>query len=658
VCGIAGVFDYRERRTIPLDRDAAIAMVDVLVHRGPDDGGVWAEPGVVLGHRRLSILDVSADGHQPFVDPASGCVLVYNGEIYNYRELRSELIGCGHHFRSQSDTEVILRGYLEWGRSLVTRLNGMFAWALYDPRESLLWMVRDGIGIKPLFVHDDGQRVWFGSEIKAILSVRPELAKPDPVGLSRFLAFGYASSPYTGFQRIGQLCPGEEWIVRRGKAMERSRWFRLPYPPSRPKLGMDEAVEQLDQSLERATARQMVSDVPVGAMLSGGLDSSAIVRSLSQQTPGLQTFSAGFTESSFDERSFARRVASRYGTSHHEVTIEDDAWQILGHIVSHAEEPLADNSAIPLYYLSRFMRQSVTVALNGDGADELLGGYDTYRASQLAAWMRLSPQWARASVLPRLLQLLPNSVAKYNTKMLLTRFLMGSLYPAPRDHTLWRSMVPPELQKQLLLPEAMEAMRDPWNDYASALDDAPDWLGPLDRQLHMDLRFHLPNGLLVKTDRMSMAHGLEVRVPWLDNEVVAACLGLPSNLKRIGRNGKRILKHMLSQDLPRDITHRRKAGFLAPIESWMQGRWQALIRSQLTESFALDIGFLRWPTLKQMLAEHESRRIDHAYALYTLLILSLWYDRWIRRSQALTMTRPNQATPTRIDLWSSTPNLS
>jgi len=650
MCGIAGLFDYTNRNPIPLDRDRALAMIDTLIHRGPDDGGVWMAPGIMLGHRRLSILDTSQDGHQPMFDAKSGCGIVYNGEVYNHRELREELRSLGHCFSSATDTEVILRGYVEWGMDLVHRLNGMFAWAIYDPREQSLWMVRDGVGIKPLFVHDDGSRVWFASEIKALLKVLPNLAQVDREGIGRFLAFGYTPSPRTGFQGISQLRPGESWLVKRGLPIDCSTWFRMPYPQSQSHCTMTDAVDRLESALDASVAQQLVSDVPVGAMLSGGLDSSAIVRSMRRKgAEQIETFSAGFAETSFDERGYARQVASRYATQHQEVTLASDSHAWIYQLVSHAEEPLADNSAIPLYLLSEFMRKSVTVALNGDGADELLAGYDTYRASQLAPYYRRCPRWLRDNVLKPVVQFLPNSIAKYNTKMLLGRFFSGAEHAAPRDHTMWRSMISLELQTHLFRSEFLKQIGDPWLEYAAVLDHAPDHLTPLEQQLHMDFCFHLPNGLLVKSDRMSMAHGLEVRVPWLDAKTIEACLSIPSSLKRRGKNGKRVLKEMLSQDLPRELTHRRKAGFLVPLESWLQDSWQPLLRLHLTEQFAEETAFFHWPVLSRMMDEQRSGKADHAYALFTLLILSVWWETWISGKRKPIFNRPAAAKATSWD---------
>lgn len=650
MCGIVGALDYTGRNPIPLSRAQAMATVNSLTHRGPDDGGLVISPGIMLGHRRLAILDVSQDGHQPMIDPKTGCALVYNGEIYNFRELRQELIQVGHTFRSMTDTEVLLQGYVQWGHSVVSRLNGMFAFAIYDPRDCSLWMARDGIGIKPLFVHDDGERCWFASEIKALLTALPTLARMDRQGINRFLAFGYTPAPWTGFQQIVQVEPGESWTVRRGHSITKKKWYRLPYPERAGDCNLDEATDRLGNALDNAVQRQLVSDVPVGAMLSGGLDSSAIVRSMHRRGSNrIDSFSAGFEESSFDERPYASQVADRYQTNHCELNLLPDAQSALHLLVSHAEEPLADNSALPLYCISELTRKSVTVALSGDGADELLAGYDTYRASQLAPYYRCIPKWIRKRIMLPAMNLIPNSTAKYSSKMMLGRFLEFAGNEAPRDHALWRSMVAPQLRTQLLRRPLLHEADDPWSDYTDILQESPDWLSPLEQQLHMDLRFHLPNGLLVKTDRMSMAHGLEVRVPWLDQEVISACLALPTVWKRKGKNGKRVLKQLLSNDLPKPLIHRRKSGFVIPLEAWMRNAWQPLLRTHLTERFAEETDLLNWPVLSKMMDDQRDGRADHAYALYTLLILSIWWQTWITGRTPPICMHPSDARPTSFD---------
>jgi asparagine synthase (glutamine-hydrolysing) len=648
MCGIAGVFDYRSNDPIPLSEAKAVAMVDTLIHRGPDDGGLWIAPGIMLGHRRLSILDVSSDGHQPMFDVTTGCAIAYNGEIYNFRQLRDELRAIGVRFHSNTDTEVLLQGYVHWGHEIASRLRGMFAFAIYDPRIKGIWLVRDGIGIKPLFVHDDGQRVWFASEIKAILSALPHLAKLDRQGISRFLAFGYTPAPWTGFEAIQQIKPGEWLLANRGGAVARSKWYRFPYP-DRPCLqNMDDAANGLDHAIGASVARHLVSDVPIGAMLSGGLDSSMIVRCMTQtKTNRVETFSAGFDEVSFDERAFARQVADRYGTQHQEVTLDAETRFALQSLVCHAEEPLADNSAIPLFRLSEFTRRSVTVALSGDGADELLAGYDTYRASQMAPWYRAIPRWFREGAIEPSIRSLPDSVSKYNSKMMLERFVSAAAYPAPLDHAMWRAMVSRGLRKELFLSSFLEEAGEPWKDYTSVLDDAPDWLSPLEQQLHMDLRFHLPNGLLVKSDRMSMAHGLEVRVPFLDHDVIACCLQIPPGLKRRGKDGKRVLKTILAKDLPRSITHRKKAGFVSPLEAWMRDAWQPFLRIHITEQFANESNLFHWSVLSRMMDEQKQGK-DHAYALYTILVLSLWWQTWIAGKLDKTICRPRSWHPTQV----------
>lgn len=644
MCGLAGLFCYRGDRALP-DETVGRSMTAALDHRGPDDGGLLMAPGVMLGHRRLSILDLSDSGRQPMGDESQQCWLVYNGEIYNFPELRRELEGCGRRFHSLTDTEVLLHGYLEWGPDVVHRLNGMFAFALWDRRSETLWLARDPIGIKPLFYHDDGRVLRFGSEIKAILADPAITPKPDGPGTDLFLTYGYTPAPWTGFEGIRQLAAGESLLVRRDESPQPRRWHRLPYPDGPGAWSGQESAERLGAAIDAAVRRQMVSDVPLGALLSGGLDSSAVVRGMARSRPEeIQTFTIGFDDPSHDESPYAAEVARLFNTKHHVRTVAADAADILLSVVSHAEEPFADNSAIPFYLLSESVRRGVTVALSGDGADELLAGYDTYRASQLAPWFRRIPAPIRHGVIRPLVRRLATSDRKYGWSMLLKRFIAGADLPFPRDHCSWRRYLSADLRTQLLTPEFLSnACEDPLAPYANALDDAPDWLTPLERQLHLDLRFHLPNDMLVKVDRMSMAHALEVRVPLLDLEIVETCLAIPPRHKRRGKHGKLVLKNLLSPELPRHLVQRRKSGFLVPLERWLRNEWQPLLRSVLTEEFAAQTGMFRWTALQRLLQDVSAGRFDHAYTVYALLVHGLWWKMWISRELPRRVNSPPAA---------------
>ncbi len=469
MCGIAGIFSYDRPSASALDADAGLRMVDALTHRGPDDGGLLIAPEILLGHRRLSILDLSDAGHQPMSDETEHCWIVYNGEIYNFPALRRELEGEGHSFCSGTDTEVILRGYLQWGHDVVHRLNGMFAFAIWDRRDSSLWLVRDPVGIKPLFFKDDGRQLWFGSEIKAILADSSVPREPDWAGLDAFLTFGYTPAPATGFAGIAQLQPGESLLARDG-LVTKTKWTSLPYGETTTKWSAEECAQRLGVAIDSSVRRQMISDVPLGALLSGGLDSSAVVRSMRRsEAASIETFTIGFGQSSFDESPYAAQVAEIYAATHHADQVHAEVIGLLGTIVSHAEEPFADNSMIPFYLLSQQVRQHVVVALSGDGADELMGGYDTYRASQLAPYYRMIPGFLRRRVVAPLVHRLPASTQKYGLPSLLRRFVAAADQPSPRDHCSWRRYVSADLRERLYSDKFKQiANADPIGQYASA----------------------------------------------------------------------------------------------------------------------------------------------------------------------------------------------
>ena len=654
MCGLAGIYRYGEGSAEALDANMGQRMVDAISHRGPDDGGLLVADRILLGHRRLSIVDLSDAGHQPMADEHQQCWLVYNGEIYNFRELRGELEKAGHRFRSGTDTEVLLRGYLQWGRGVVERLDGMFAFALWDRRDESLWLVRDHAGIKPLFFRDDGSRLWFGSEIKAILADPAVPRRPDLPGLDAFLTFGYTPAPATGFEGIGQLMPGEWLLAGQGRVV-RQKWYELPYPERPTGWDQQECRERLAAALDGAVRRQMTSDVPLGALLSGGLDSSAIVRSMTHLGTSVpETFTIGFEDAAFDESPVAAQVAARYGTKHHRRDVHAGAASLLKTVVSHAEQPLADNSMLPFFLLAEFTRSRVKVALSGDGADELLAGYDTYRASQWAPYYRMLPSGVRRGLLRPLVHRLPVSQKKYGLTNVLRRFVDAADQPPLRAHSSWRRIVSADLRDQLYTPQWLRQIdTDPIGQYAASGEDGPEWLTPLQRQMQADLRFHLPGDMLVKVDRMSMAHALEVRVPFLAPEVIRTCLAMPPRTLRRGNRGKQPLRELLRRDLSAEVVDRKKAGFVVPLERWLRRQWQPLMRQVWSPELAGQIGGLRWRTLERMLAEQAAGRADHAYPLFALLVLGLWWKIWISGDEPSEQQRPSVA-PTRVMFLSLT----
>ncbi len=605
-------------------------MIDRITHRGPDGQGLLVDHPIYLGHCRLAIIDPTPEGHQPMGDSSGRYWISYNGEIYNYRELRRELEQLGSVFRSHSDTEVLLHAYRVWGRDLLDRLDGMFAFAIWDRKAKSLWLARDPVGIKPLFYASMKDRFLFASEIKAILaaSVEPDA---DRDALGTFLAFGYVAAPATGFQNVRQLLPGHEMTLAADSPNPTiRRWFRWPYPSNPTRWSRWESAERLRDSIYRSVDMQLRSDVPLGAFLSGGLDSSSIVACMaSKDTTEIHTFSVAMDSGSFDESEPARTVAEMLGTRHHAPTIDASNFDVLMDVVRHAEDPIADNSLLPFWLLSKTTREHVSVALSGDGADELLGGYATYRATELAKLYRRLPEWIRVGWIKRLTSSLPVSEEKYDWSMFARRFTRAADQPWPLDHASWRLMLDADYCRYLRSDDWSSSLARSLEAYADPLKDVPPWLDFTERMLMMDLAFHLPNDMLVKVDRMSMAHALEVRVPFLGRNVLETALAIPSQWKRGRGKSKQVLRDAMRSKLPISIVHRKKEGFVIPIERWLRGPWREKIESFLTRDFCEQTGMLHYEGVQRIMDEHASRRADHAYPLFTLLVLSLWWSEWI-----------------------------
>lgn len=634
MCGIAGIYNYKQGE--PVSQSLLQKMTNSLFHRGPDAGGLHIDGAVGLGHRRLSILDLSERGRQPMPDASRKFWISYNGEVYNFPEIRDELISKGHSFVSDSDTEVLLTAFIEWGIDALTKLNGMFAFAIWDVQQQQLTLARDPIGIKPLFFLDDGTTLRFGSEIKAILADETIPRKPDLTAIDAFFSFGYIPAPMTGFDGIQQLMPGEVLIVNKNK-VEQKRFAHLPYPDSPPEQSWEKSVSEMKESLFESVKRQMVSDVPIGAFLSGGVDSSAVVwamRNCSERKP--RSFCIGFNEKSFDETPYAQEVAETLGADFLAKSLTPHVEEMLPKLVTHADSPLADASALPVFMLSEMTREHVTVSLSGDGADELLAGYATYQATNLARKYRMLPKWMRGGIIQPLVNLLPPSDKKYSTSMFAKRFVAAAHHPFPHDHCRWRQMFSNHDKAELYSPEMQQATKNnnPFERYAETLDDAPEWLSPLEKMLHIDTRFHLTNDMLVKVDRMSMAHSLEVRVPLLDLEFVKNCLVTPPAHKHQGKKGKLALKSCLEEALPRSIIERKKAGFVIPLEAWFRGPLLPMLRDIVSPEFLKETGLFNVQQVEKMINDHVACRKDYAYQLYCLLIFGMWWRIWISRSIA------------------------
>ena len=563
MCGIVGYFDYGDSG-YELPGHTFDEMIDLLAHRGPDGRGRVQLPGVGLGHRRLAILDTTDRAAQPMAAPFCDVHLTYNGEIYNFRELREELEALGHVFQTTSDTEVLLHSYLEWDTGCVARLTGIFAFGLYDGRKKRLWLVRDHIGVKPLFYADNGRRVLFASETPALLAAPDVGDELDAEGIDAYFTFSYCPAPLTGYRDIRQLQPGSQLLVENGRVTE-SRYWDLPLPPE--KLTDDEPalIEQFDELLTRAVKRQMVSDVPLGAFLSSGTDSFGIVRAMESVSPGrTRAFSVGFADPRFDELPYSRMAAEALGVSLETETVGVDVGELTERVRPFSRDPSADSSSLPTYLLCQMARKHVTVALSGDGADEMLGGYATYRAAATARKYRRLPRWLRSCVIEPIARRLPDVGGKYSLRDQVNRLVHGAAAGPDRDHAAWRVIFTPELKDLVYTDDFRAATRsfDPLDRYAGCVRRAREaGCEDLDALLYADQVFYLPNDMLAKVDRMSMAHSLEVRVPFLDVDLVEFCWRLPTAMKLSGKIGKWILRRAIADRYPDELSRRPKSGF-------------------------------------------------------------------------------------------------
>src|SRR5947209_8343988 len=541
-------------------------MCAAMVHRGPDDEGSVQLDGVTLGMRRLSIIDIEG-GHQPIHNEDSTVWVVQNGEIYNHLELRAQLVSAGHVFVTQSDTEVLVHGYEEWGEGMVERLNGMFAFAILDRRRRRLLLARDRIGIKPLHYAVDGKRLVFASELKALLR-DPALRRDiDPVALDEYLALEFVPSPRSIVRGISKLPPAHtlEWYL--GSGMHRLHRYWSPTlsddsAGSRPG-DVDERAEELCAVMCESVRKELISDVPLGVFLSGGIDSSAVAAMMAQLGSDVKSFSVGFAERSFDESRYARQVARHLGTDHHELTLEPAMLlDLIPQLPTLLDEPLGDASIIPTYLLSAFTRRHVKVALGGDGGDELFAGYPTVQAHRLATYYMKAPSLVRRGLGEPGVRRLPVSRTNLSFDFRAKRFVAGAAYPVAVRHQRWMGSFAPEERAALLLYGA---------EHAGAADGAGEG-DELNQVLRLDMHGYLENDILVKLDRASMMASLEARVPMLNNDFVAYATALPLSMKLRGMKSKFLLKRALRGVLPDSILDRPKKGFGVPVAEWFRGR--------------------------------------------------------------------------------------
>jgi len=605
MCGIAG-FTHRSE---PWPEGVLRHAVESIRHRGPDQNGVYESECVSLGVVRLKIIDL-AGGDQPIYSDDGGTIIAFNGEIYNFRELREELEDLGRRFHTQSDTEVVLQAFLEWDVECFARLRGMFAVALWQEGARRLVLARDRMGIKPLYVYRRGEELHFGSELKALLAHPAVRRRVDPAGLELFLRHNYISTRRTLIDGVEKLRPGTwlQWCD--GTVREGAYWELKVEPRAR---GLAEAKEELDSLLRASVREHLVSDVPLGVWLSGGLDSSTITHYAAQEFGGrLKTFSVSFRGRSFDETPYFREVAAQYGTEHEEFDLqpEEGLAGVVEKLAHHSDEPTADAGALPVWYLSQMCRRRVTVALSGEGADELFGGYITYLADAYAEW---APRGA-GGLVRAAARLLPVGDEKVGLEYKLRRFGEGLPLPAIERHLFWNGAFGTEALRRVL-PDAGELTRE-W-----PLDRARDFL-------ELDQLAYLPDDILNKCDRMSMAHSLEVRPAFLDHRIVEFANSLPLDLKIRGRGLKFLLRELMRDKLPAAVTGRAKQGFDIPAHHWFRTVLKPMLLDLVNERETRRHGLLRWEGVDALMREHFERRANHGYALWGLLMLSLWIREW------------------------------
>jgi len=625
MCGIAGIVQTRPDGAV--DEATVHRMCEAIVHRGPDDEGIFVKAGVGLGMRRLSIIDL-AGGHQPVFNEDKTVWIVFNGEIYNFPELRAELEKCGHRFYTNTDTEVIVHLYEDLGADCVKKLRGMFAFALYDERRGKLLMARDRFGKKPLHYALAGGRLLFGSEIKSILAVAPELASVNNEALLQYMYYGYIPDPITSFLAIQKLPPGYLLEFQAGQIRVRQYWDLPEYSTHQPR-SEEECLEELEWRLAEAVKVRLISDVPLGALLSGGTDSSTVVALMARaSSKPVKTFSIGFSHDDFNEAHYARMVAKHFGTEHHELVLEPDVLETIETLTSSLEEPFGDSSMLPTYYVSCMARKHVTVALSGDGGDEIFAGYDRYAINLRRKAFERIPGWARRLYRDRIYPHVPQNMRgrkfSYNVSLPWRERYIDSISFLPSF----------ERDMPLLSSEFRETLRtedNPENVMYRYFDEAPA-KDPISQMLYVDTKTYMVADILTKVDRMSMATSLEVRVPLLDHSFVEWVTGLPVEWKLRGGQQKYILRKLAERvGVPREAIYRPKQGFAMPLVHWIRNELKDLIMTVLLEPRTLQRGYFNPESVRRLLDEHFRRRRDYSHEIWRLLIFELWHRNFLER---------------------------
>jgi asparagine synthase (glutamine-hydrolysing) len=626
MCGICGIVTFSPDR--PVNNTVLEIMNNTLQHRGPDDEGYYidADQGVGLAMRRLSIIDLNT-GQQPIPNEDKSIWIVFNGEIYNHLEVRRRLEQKGHIFSTRSDTEAILHAYEEYGVDCVVHLNGMFAFAIWDSQRKRLFIARDRIGIKPLYYYYTSSGLLFASELKAILAHPGVPREIDFIALDQFLTLEYIPSPHSIFKGIHKLPAGHRLILECESEPHVEQYWNVTFKPTN--QSEDESIEELTELIRDAVKIRLMSEVPLGAFLSGGIDSSTVVAFMSELTDiPVKTFSIGFGDPTYNELPYARLVADAFHTQHHEEYLQPDISEMVMRLVSHFDEPFGDFSIFPTYLVSEMARQHVTVALSGDGGDEIFAGYETYLAQGIdSRWYSRLPRWLRQHALPRMSDLIPPQPAKKGLINKSKRFIEGGALPETWQHTRWMMFINQQDKSMLYHPDMQATL----NGYSSSslIEEYFQQANQTDRlaqQQYVDVKTYLVDDILVKVDRMSMATSLEARVPLLDYRIVELALNLPPHLKLKGQETKVILRRIMDKRLPKEVLNKGKEGFSIPMKHWLQGELRPLMSDLLAPNTVRRRGYFNPDAVAQWQAEHISGRGNHSHRLWALMVFELWHQ--------------------------------
>lgn len=626
MCGIVGIANSNSQS---VNREILERMNRCIEHRGPDDDGFYVNESVGLAMRRLSIIDV-AHGRQPMHTQDRSKWIVFNGEIYNFQELRRDLEAEGDRFYTNSDTEVIVHLYERYGADCVRYLRGMFAFAIWDERDKSLFIARDRIGKKPLlYSHQPDGTFVFGSEFRSLLAHPAVSREVDAEAIDAYLSFLCVPAPLTAFRQIRKLEPGH-WLRWKAGEIETRRYWSPDFS-AKIKISEAEAIEETTRLLREAVRLRMISEVPLGAFLSGGVDSSTVVALMAEACAApVKTFSIGFEEQDFSELKYARRVAEAVGAEYHEFIVKPDALEVLPTLVEHYGEPYADSSAIPTYYVARETRKFVTVALNGDGGDESFAGYERYAAMRIAEMYNRVPAALRKAFVEAPVNLIPTSEIRRSRVRDVKRFLQAAALPKTERYFRWMSVFNRDAKRELYTPEFARKVES--QNASAHLDKwfaGANGAGILDTTLLTDQMTYLPNDLLVKVDIASMAVSLEARSPFLDHKVIEFAASLPENLKMRRFETKSLLKKVAARLVPREVIYRRKMGFGVPVGNWFRGEMKDFVRGVLLSEKSLNRGIVKREMMEKYVNEHTNAERDHAFQIWTLLMLELWFQRFI-----------------------------